>query len=152
MSEITPKRPTVTDEMVLAAATVVAGKMGDADAATIARRYHHSMDGYELAKELDKWDYWDTTREDMYALDEMEGLVERAISRAEKDWVEQHGISPPLPIGSRVRCPVRDRYGAIDSLCEYSAARYLVTPEEPDDRELAGKARWIIKFEDAQPA
>lgn len=152
MPEITPKRPTVTDEMVLAAAEVVAAKMSNADAATIAKHYQHSMDGFELAKALDKWAFWDTSREDMDALDEMEWLVDKALTDAEKQWAKQHSIAPPFPIGSRVRCPARDRYGVIDSLCDYSAASYLVTPEDQDKREQAGKARWVIKFEDAELA
>lgn len=70
--------------MIQAAAEKVAAKMGGADAASIARQYRHPMDGFDLAKELDKWEYWDTTREDVDALDEMEYLVDRALLEAEK--------------------------------------------------------------------
>ena len=151
MQKFNPPRPDVTDEMILAAAEVVAGRLTTGGGAEdIARQYQHPMDGFDLAKELDKWEMWDTTREDMEALDSMDGLVDRALVEAEKQWATQNSITPPIAIGSRVRCPVRNRIGVIDSICDYSVARYLVTPEEPDERELASKARWVIKFEDAE--
>lgn len=147
-----PARPTVTKEMILEVATIVAERMGGADAETIADNYTHPMDGFDLAKLLDKRECWDTTREDMEVLDSMAGLVDRALVEAEKQWAAQNSITPPIAIGSRVRCPARNRIGVIDSICDYSVACYLVTPEEPDERELASKARWVIKFEDAELA
>lgn len=150
MSEIQSKRPTVTQEMILKAATVVAAKI-DANAATIAEHYRHGMDGYELAKELDKWAYWDTSRDDMEALDEVDWLVDAALREAEKEWVTVNDIQPPFPIGARVQCNVRNEIGTITGLSEYSAATYQVKPEGQDD-SATGTRRWLCKFEQVSAA
>ncbi|MEX5320402.1 hypothetical protein WCE04_13770 [Pseudomonas shirazica] len=57
-----PPRPTADKAMILEACKVVAEKLDGADAETIAQHYRRHMDGFELAKELDKYAYWDTTR------------------------------------------------------------------------------------------
>ena len=119
MPEIKPKRPTASKEMILAAAAVVAEKIG-ADAATIAEYYRLGMDGYELAKELDKYAYWDTNREDMEALDEVDSLVDDAIRKAEKDWLVDNDIQPPLPIGTQIK------EGLITGVSDYSPDRKSV--------------------------
>jgi len=150
MSEIQPKRPTVTEEMILAAAEVVAAKI-DADAATIAEHYRYGMDGYELAKELDKYAYWDTSRDDMEALDEVDWLVDAALREAEKDWVLANAIQPPFPIGARVQCNVRNKIGTITGLSEHSAATYQVKPDRQDDA-ATGSCRWLCKFEQVSAA
>ncbi len=142
-----PPRPTATQEMILAAAQVVAQKI-DADAATIAQYYRHGMDGYDLAKELDKHAYWDTSREDMEALDEVDYLVSRALYKAELDWFFGNNIEPPLPLNSKIVCGVRQEVGTITGIYKYKPGYYQVKPEGQDDK-LTGGMRWIIKFEEA---
>lgn len=149
MFKFEPPRPTATKEMILAAAQVVAEKI-DADAETIAEHYRPGMDGYELAKELDKWAYWDTSREDMEALDEVDWLVSAAVAKAEKEWVAEHNIQPPVPVGYRVQCDVRKEVGTITGVCTRGAARYLIKPDGQDDA-TAGERRWLCKFEQVTP-
>ena len=83
-----PPRPKADEKMILAACTVVAEKLS-ADAATIAQHYRRRMDGFELAKELDRYERWDTTRDDMEALDEIDWLVDQAEMAVVNAWAEE---------------------------------------------------------------
>lgn len=149
MFRFDPPRPIATKEMILTAAQVVAEKIG-ADAETIAEHYRPGMDGYELAKELDNWAHWDTGREDMEALDEVDWLVNAAVFKAEKEWVAEHNIQPPVPLGARVLCDVRNEVGTIDGICEHRAAAYLIKPDGQDDA-ACGNRRWVCLFEQVTP-
>ena len=60
--------------MVLEAAKGIAEKL-DGDAETIARYYRHHMDGYELARELDRYAGWDLTMPDVEELDGLSSIV-----------------------------------------------------------------------------
>jgi hypothetical protein len=135
------ERPKVTKEMILEAATKIAERL-DGDAETIAEYYEHPMDGYQLAKELDRNAYWDLTMSDVEELDCMRGIVDQLHRAAEKKWVAENNIQPPLPIGTRIT------RGVIDSVCSYSAARYRVKEDgcTQDGRFL------LIRFEDAKAA
>ena len=85
MSNI-PPRPKADKVMILAACTLVAEKI-NGDAETIAKHYRRHMDGFELAKELDKYASWDTTRDDMDALDEVDyGRIEAILSMGGSPW------------------------------------------------------------------
>lgn len=143
-------RPTVTKEMILAAATVVAAKI-DGDAETIADYYQLGMDGWELAKALDQNAYWDTSREDMEALDEVDYLVRSALTEAEKQWFADGNIQPPHPIGTRLLCFDDKSPGEITAISDYAPACYEVKPDGQDD-ETSGHRRWIIRFENAVAA
>jgi len=133
-----PPRPRADKAMILAACTVVAEKISG-DAETIAQHYRRHMDGFELAKELDKYAYWNTTRDDMEALDEIDYLVDRAEELAVKAWAEEFNPQPPLPIGTRVK------QGVITRIYEHSPATYCIKEDgcTNDTRSL------LIKFEDA---
>ncbi|CAN2983244.1 MULTISPECIES: hypothetical protein [Pseudomonas] len=137
MSNI-PPRPKADKVMILAACTLVAEKI-NGDAETIAKHYRRHMDGFELAKELDKYASWDTTRDDMDALDEVDYLVDRAEGLAVKAWAEEFKPEPPLPIGTRVK------QGVITRIYEHTPATYCVKEDgcTNDTRSL------LIKFEDA---
>ena len=137
MSNI-PPRPKADKVMILAACTLVAEKI-NGDAETIANHYRRHMDGFELAKELDKYASWDTTRDDMDALDEVDYLVDRAEGLAVKAWAEEFKPEPPLPIGTRVK------QGVITRIYEHTPATYCVKEDgcTNDTRSL------LIKFEDA---
>ena len=137
MSNI-PPRPKADKVMILAACTLVAEKI-NGDAETIAKHYRRHMDGFELAKELDKYASWDTTRDDMEALDEVDYLVDRAEGLAVKAWAEEFKPEPPLPIGTRVK------QGVITRIYEHTPATYCVKEDgcTNDTRSL------LIKFEDA---
>ena len=131
-------RPKVTQEMILEAATKIAANV-DGDAETIAKFYQHPMDGYRLAKELDRRAYWDLTMTDVEELDCMSGIVETLHSEAEKKWFAESNIQPPLPIGATIK------QGVIAGIFEHGAARYKVKEDgcDSDGRFL------IVKFEDA---
>lgn len=134
-------RPKITKEMVLDAAKEIAEKL-DGDAETIAEHYRHPMDGYELARELDRYAGWDFTMQDVEELDCLSSIVSELHRKAEKKWVEESDIQPPLPVGTRIK------QGVIDSVCDHSAARYRVKEDgcTQDDRFL------LIRFEDAKAA
>jgi methyl coenzyme M reductase subunit C-like uncharacterized protein (methanogenesis marker protein 7) len=140
MEIIKMKRPEITDEMVLEAATQVASKIsGGADPKTIAKHFNPYMDGYQLAKELDRNYYWDLTLEDVEVLDSMTSIVSGLLRTAEKEWAKTADLTPPLGIGTEIE------EGVIKGIDEYSPARYLVKENgcTDDTRHL------LIKFEDA---
>ena len=136
-----PPRPKADKKTILAACTVVAEKL-DADPETIAKHYRRHMDGFELAKELDKYASWDTTRDDMDALDEVDYLVDRAEDLAVKAWAEEFEPEPPLPIGTRVK------QGVITRIYEHTPAMYCIKEDgcTNETRSL------LIRFEDAVAA
>ncbi len=132
------ERPTVTKEMILEAATKIAERI-DGEAETIAEYYEHPMDGYQLAKELDRNAYWDLTMSDVEELDDMSGIVDSLLAKAEKQWFAENDIQPPLQIGSTIK------QGVINGIYEHAPARYLVK-----ETGCTQKGRFlIVKFEDA---
>jgi malic enzyme len=134
-------RPKITKEMVFEAAKEIAEKL-DGDAETIAEHYRHPMDGYELARELDRYAGWDFTMPDVEELDCMSSIVSGLHREAEKKWAAETDIQPPLPIGTRIK------EGVIDSVCNHSAARYRVK-----ENGCTNEGRFLlIRFEDAVAA
>ncbi|MGQ7956459.1 hypothetical protein ACUTAF_01840 [Pseudomonas sp. SP16.1] len=146
-----PKRPTVTEEMKLQAAQSLVADVGwDAhNADDIAANYGYGMDGFDLAKALDKWASWDTSRDDMEELDGMQSRVDQLLHEAEEKWFADNDIQPPLPIGARIS--IRDGFGHITEIYQYGVAKYAVKPEGQDDAATFNR-RLIIKFEDAVEA
>lgn len=141
-----PPRPTVTDGMVIEAALTEYPELAEAE--SIAEHFHRHMDGYELAKELDRSAWWDCNRDDVDKLDNVSSKVERLLVEAERAWCIAHDIQPDLPVGTRLRLP-RGGVGEITGIASsHSPASYLVKEEGQDD-EVSGNRRYIIKFEDA---
>lgn len=134
-------RPKITQDMIADAALQISAKV-DGDADTIAEHYTHPMDGYELARELDRYAGWDLTMHDVEELDCMSSIVSGLHRKAEKKWAVENDVQPPLPIGTRIK------EGVIDSVCDHSAARYRVKENgcTKDGRFL------LIRFEDAVAA
>ena len=132
------ERPKITKEMILEAAKQISESL-DGDAETIAKHYRHPMDGYELARELDRYAGWDLTMPDVEELDCLSSIVSDLHREAEKTWFMENDIQPPLPIGTRIE------QGVIHSVCDYSAAKYRVKEDgcTQDGRFL------LIRFEDA---
>ena len=131
-------RPKVTDQMILGAAVQVAAKVGG-NAEDIANQYCHPMDGYELAKALERWCSWDIKRSDIDDLDEIEWLVRQLHEEAVKQWVVGFDIKPILAIGTRIK------QGVIAGISDRFDARYMVK-ENGCTRE--GR-HLLIKYEDA---
>lgn len=142
-----PPRPQVSEDMIRRAAEAVVPNL-NIDAGTplfessvddIVKEYRHPMDGYDLAKMLDKWQGWDTDREDMETLDEVNGYVSEYLKEAEKAWVEAWNIQPPYPIGTRIK------EGVIAGIYEYSVATY-----EVKENGCTHEGRFLlVKFEKA---
>lgn len=132
------ERPKITKEMILEAATQIAANL-DGDAETIAENYRHPMDGYELARELDRNAYWELTMGDVEKLDNMSSIVDRLHNAAEKKWFAGNNIQPPFPIGTAIQ------QGIIDGIYEHAVARYRV---KEYGCTKAGRFR-LVKFEDA---
>ena len=131
-------RPKVTKEIIAEAAQKIAATV-DCDAETIASCYTHPMDGYQLAKAIDRNTYGDLTMGDVEELDYMSSIVSDLHRAAEKKWVEENDIKNPLPIGTKIT------RGVIKGICTHSAARYLVQENgcTNENRSL------LVKFEDA---
>lgn len=143
-----PQRPTVTQEMKFEAAKALVAEHGlDAhNANDIADQYSFGMDGFELAKELDKWAYWDTSRDEMEALDDMDYRVRALLKAEEERWFADNNIQPPLPIGSKVKC--HGGTGVITEISNHAVAYYAVKPDGQDDASC-GNRRYLVRFEDA---
>ena len=134
------KRPVVTDEMIRHAAEIVAPKVqGNVD--DLADTYSHSMDGYDLAKQLERECFWDVSRDQMEQLDEMECIVDDLYRSAEKAWFEDNDIQPPFPVGTKIK------EGVIKGIYEYMPAYYQVKKYGCTDEGT----HLLIKFEDAVP-
>lgn len=137
------QRPKVTQQMIEQAAKRLAADNGwdDDQAAEVAAVYLNHMDGYELAKELERRYVWTITVDDVEALDGMAHEV-RAIHReACIAWAKENDIQPPLPVGAATT------QGEITGIYEHDAACYLVREpgEQNDGRRL------VVRFEDAKP-
>lgn len=154
-SNKTPKRPTVSSEMVLAAAQELVGQQyfpleqtratKEAAAQHLASCYCPGMGGYELARELDDDHGW---RIDSHMVDELEvmgHMVDEQLMAAEAKWHKEHNIQPPYPVGTMIA------EGEITSIYEHSPARYLVKTHGQAPDSETGNRRLVIKFEDAKP-
>ncbi len=147
-------RPTITDEMKLAAALPVAQQMlsgindnVESGAKDIADNGYHHIDGYELAKRLES-SGWDISRDDIDILDEFSSNLTDELESAETVWAEVNDIQPPLPIGTRITV-LRDGEGEITGIYEYAPACYEVRMDSNTDADDASSTRRIIKFEHA---
>lgn len=134
-----PERPKITDEIVLAAARTIAARI-DADAETIAKHYRHPMDGYELARELERYAFWDVDRDTMEQLDDMEWEVRRLHEEACRNWAAENNILPKLPAGTVIK------RGTIAGVSEHSVAMYRVK-----EHGCTQEGRYLlVNFEDAE--
>jgi hypothetical protein len=137
--EVEMERPEVTEEMLFEAANKIADRI-DCDAEDIAQYYEHPMDGYQLARELDRYASWDLTMSEVEELDCMSGIVDELLGAAEKQWFAENDIQPPLPVGTMTT------RGVIAGVCTHSVERYLV---KETGCTQAGRFL-LVKFEDAK--
>lgn len=162
-----PPRPTLTREIIMEAAKLVAKQLpnarrggrktlgqNDADdeletATDIADMYADlsrsaKPDGYDLAKALDSRRSWECQLEDADKLDNMAFLINQSLRETEKKWVAEYNVKPSLPVGTEIK-PIGPHCGkhVISSICEFEPARYLV--------KVDGKEGYsVVKFEDAE--
>lgn len=130
-------RPTVTQEIINAAAAEFNAIHNNFPANDISRIYVHPMDGYELAKELETYRNWDVDFDVCETLNEFQDCVEAKYLKICFDWAKT--IEPPFPVGTRIK------NGVIDRVYEHAPATYAVQVDgEKDNQKL------IVKFELAE--
>lgn len=138
MSNNTPKRPSVTQELVLKA---IEGKCIGMpfSAEQFAEQFDVYKDSYEIARDLDRRHYLDLTCDHLDLIDDLIGFVSEYHRAAVKQWFEDNNIQPPYPIGTVLN------KGIITGIDTYTPAQYLVK-----ENGCNNPNRWlIIKFEDA---
>lgn len=110
-------------------------------AGDIAGAWNPGMDGYELARALEKYCCWDgLLLQDAEDLDSIGLVVREAEEAARKAWALEWNIQPPFPIGTALT------RGVIAYLDQYSAAAYGVK-----EHGCTEEGRYlIVRFEDAQ--
>ncbi|SQH76968.1 conserved protein of unknown function [Shewanella benthica] len=137
-------RPTLNQAMKLEAANKTAQNLNHDDVTPeqIAKHYDLHMDGFELAKVLERDCDHDLTFDDVEVLEQMSGYASDVLRNAEKQWVIDNDIQPPLAIGTKTT------QGTITGIYQYGAAKYLVKPYGQSD-EVCGTKRLVINFENA---
>jgi len=132
------KRPEIDDKIILNAARTVAAEL-NGNAELIAKHYTYGMNGYELAKELERSELWDIDALIVDQLDCMDCEVDQEHEKVCKKWIKDNNIQPPLKIGTKIK------EGTITGIDQYGAARYLVK-----ENGCTQKGRsLLIRFEDA---
>lgn len=162
MEDTLEKRPiSLTPEMALTAAKELAAELVsdgffEADEALraaeqIAKHARPHMDGYELAKALDSYCYWDCNFQTTEILDGWSSLARKQIEMAEKEWAARVNPQAPLAIGARVTIPGfrgATEAGEITGIYEYGPAKYLVKMENDSWATKHPDSRRIVNFED----
>lgn len=134
------RRPEVSQETIREAAEIVAQQLGNpAGDYHIAEKYAYGMDGFELAKDLDRYCGWNISAANVETLDGMEGEVDTIHKKVCEQWVIDNDIQPPLPVGAEIK------EGVIAGIYEHDPATYQVKLHGCTEE---GRHR-LIKFEDA---
>jgi len=136
------KRPEITKAIIIQAAEEIVAALHPSTgigAEGIAKCYRHPMDGYGLAKRLEKIGYSGIVTEDVVVLDDMDAAVSRLREEAQMRWAKENDIQPLLPIGTHIK------EGVITGVCSYHVATYLVKEGNcPENHPLL-----FVRFEDA---
>ena len=138
------KRPTITKELIEATAAEFCKREGwpEEEAADLVRVFQHQhMDGYEIAKELERVCFWTITTQDVETLDSFCSDLREAHRQACISWARDNNVQPPLPIGAMTT------RGEITGVSEHDGATYLVRQTGCTDE---GR-RLLVRFEDARP-
>jgi hypothetical protein len=122
-----------------------AGDSPESAAEDIADVFRRGMDGYEIARDLEKYqDWFDLDLQIAEELDGVDSVVREWMHKARSDWVKAWNIQPPFPIGTVIT------RGVIDGISEHTPAQYLVKTSGDQ------VARWggllLLNFEDAHLA
>lgn len=137
-------RPQLTKELIAATAATFCEENGwDADqAADLASVWSGHMDGYELAKELDRMCGWSPTAQDVEVLDGFDSDLREAHRKVCIAWARENNIQPPLPIGTMTTL------GEITGI----SARYGACYEIRMTGDTDPTRRRIVRFEEAREA
>jgi len=129
---VSVKRPLVDDEIIKIAASKTAENTSNIEpcdvemlAKDIAEKYSRTMNGYDLAKELDDagWEVDPIFVDDM---DMMDSYVREAHQKKCYEWVKNENIKPTLMEGTHVRTNGhRVLQGVISGICQHCPAAYL---------------------------
>lgn len=116
------KRPEITKEIISIGCKEFAKKFNysEYEAKQICQHYSPFDNGYELAKNLDRYCCWQIDLQKVEDLDCVEDYVSNEHKKACKKWFEENDIKPPLPIGSKIK------QGVIHSIYEHDVAYYKV--------------------------
>lgn len=160
--DATAARPTrLTDEMRMAAAMETAKDVRrdcfdfrdetiEALAQDIAAeaRYEH-MDGYELAKQLDRHRGWSPDAAVVEALDNWSINARHELDRAQKAWREATNPQPAFKAGDRVLLKDGKTGEITDADYKHGIAQYLVKVDGDEAAEGTSQRRRIVNYEDA---
>lgn len=143
-----PERPQPTEDMVRQAARKIAPRLNPHDKPTEERLindivlcYELSMDGYELAKELDDRFCWHLNQSDVEYLGEVNALVEEHLEKDIAAWVARYYPEQPLPNGTAIQ------EGVIKGVYEYAPGYFEVQEAGCHDPDQS----LLIQFESAVP-
>ena len=139
------ERPKITPELVATTAATFCAREGwdeeqAADLVLVCRS--GNMDGYELAKELDRVCSWSPTAQDVETLDNFSSEVREARRQACIAWARDNNIQPPLPVGAMTTL------GEITGIYAHDGAYYEVRMHGETDPTR----RRLVRFEDAKEA
>lgn len=153
-------RPKYSNEIALAAAKKLAAELAkedliesgtvEASAQDIAKYARPYADGYEIARELEKFAWWECDLQIAETLDGWSSIVRSHIEAAEKEWAERNNIQPPFPCGTRVSLNSQET-GTITEIYKYGAAKYCIAIDGDPDANSSKQARRIVNFEDVSP-
>lgn len=145
-----PPRPVITKDVVKKAALETAKhtpniseNQVDELADAITKCYSPHDNGYDLTKKLEEHILHGFNFDSMFveSMDFMDSNVDELHEEECKQWVKDHDIKPPLPIGTLIK------EGEITGIYTFRSACYLVKLYGHDDSK--NNSRRIIKFEDA---
>lgn len=150
-----PPRPTLTPDMIKAAADKLVsqpcfplddiGASKDEAIKELVDCYRHHMNGYELAKALDDDHGWNISSMVVDDLECMGYFASDMLTEAERAWVAECNIQPPLPVGAELDI------GVITDIADHhSPGCYLVKEYGQESDSETGCRRLIVKFEDAK--
>lgn len=122
----------------------------DDSTADLAEHGRQHGGGYEIAKTLDTYAYWDCDLQMAEVLDGFGSACSNLIRAAEKEWFARTSPQPPYPMGTRVKL-ARGDIGTIDGIYDHGSAQYLVKVDGDKDAKAPHHSRRIINFEDAKP-
>jgi len=123
--------------MIKSGALVATEESGSIDDIVRVTQCDRHLDGYQIARELEKQRHWDCDFSIAECLDSFSAECHLALEVAEKVWAAENPMPPPFAAGTVVKTP--HGAGPIERIYEYGPAKYIVLV---DGRHL------IIPFED----
>jgi hypothetical protein len=120
------------------------------DALTTAMKAAFSLDGYEIARELEDEAFVEPNADMVADLDSAYPLADQVANEAIKEWVQKHNVVLKRKVGDRVKC--RHGVGVINGV-KAELAYYLFKPDSSTKFQLGGGIHvFEDELEDATPA